>query len=62
MHDAFGPTRRRVTEQTCRTCHTKDASPGFDFALYQSHVDHKGAGTKQPLPGSPMKKFLPAGK
>ncbi len=61
-HEAFSATPRRVTELTCRICHTKEVSPGFDFALYQAHVDHKGTGTKQPLPGSPMRKYLPTGK
>ena len=62
QHDAFRTVPRKVTEQTCRTCHTKDVSPGFDYALYQPYVVHTGAGTKQPLPGSPMKKYLPQGK
>jgi len=61
-HEAFSAAPRKVTEQTCRMCHTKETSPGFDYALYQSHIDHKGTGTKQPLPGSPMRKFLPTGK
>jgi len=61
-HEAFSASPRRVTEQTCRACHTKEMSPGFDYALYLAHVEHKGTGTKQPLPGSPMKKYLPAGK
>jgi hypothetical protein len=61
-HDAFSTTPRKVTEQTCRICHTKDASPGFDYALYLPWVTHKDTGAKQPLPGSPMKNLLPAGK
>ena len=61
-HEAFSTAPRRVAESTCRACHTKEMSPGFDFALYRPHIAHKDAGTKQPLPGSPMKKFLPAGK
>jgi 2',3'-cyclic-nucleotide 2'-phosphodiesterase (5'-nucleotidase family) len=61
-HDAFSSTPRRVTEQTCRICHTKEASPGFDYALYLPYVSHHPAGTRQALPGSPMRKYLPAGK
>jgi hypothetical protein len=61
-HEAFSTSPRKVTEQTCRACHTKEVSPGFDYALYQPHIAHQGAGTKQPLPGSPMRKYLPAGK
>jgi hypothetical protein len=62
QHDAYGTTPRKVTEQTCRSCHTKETSPEFDFALFEPHVNHKGVGTAQPLPESPMKKQLPAGK
>jgi hypothetical protein len=61
-HDAFSATPRKVTEQTCRICHTKDVSPGFDYALYLPYVSHQGTGAKLPLPGSPMKNLLPAGK
>jgi hypothetical protein len=61
-HDAFSATPRKVTEQTCRICHTKEMSPGFDYALYQPYISHKGTGTKQPLPGSPMKNRWPTGK
>jgi hypothetical protein len=60
-HEAFSAAPRKVTEQTCRVCHTKEVSPGFDYALYQPHISHKGTGTKQPLPGSPMRRFLPGG-
>jgi len=62
QHDAFRTTPRRVTEQTCRSCHTQQASPEFDFALFEPHINHKGVGTKQPLPVSPMKGQIPAGR
>jgi len=61
-HEAFSAAPRKVTELTCRVCHTKETSPGFDYALYQPHIDHKGTGTKQPLPGSPMRSGWPTGK
>ena len=61
-HDAFSSTPRRITEQTCRICHTKEASPGFDYALYLPYASHKPTGAKLPLPGSPMRKLLPADK
>jgi len=61
QHDAFRTTPRRVTEQTCRTCHTRQWSPGFDFALYEPYVNHRGAGTKRPLPGSPQGQQQPVG-
>ena len=60
QHDAYPTVQRRVTEQTCRICHTKETSPGFDFALYMPHVSHKGEGEKRPLPGSPMRQKFPA--
>jgi hypothetical protein len=60
QHDAYPTVQRRVTEQTCRICHTKETSPGFDFALYMPYVSHKGEGEKRPLPGSPMRKEFPA--
>jgi hypothetical protein len=60
-HEAFSASPRRVTELTCRICHTKEASPGFDYSLYRPHIDHKGMDAKLPLPGSPMRKYLPAG-
>lgn len=59
QHDAYPTVQRRVTEQTCRICHTKETSPGFDFALYEPYVSHKGGGEKRPLPGSPMKAKFP---
>ena len=55
QHEAFASTPRKVTELTCRTCHTKEASPEFDYARYEPWIDHAGAGTRQPLPDSPMK-------
>ncbi len=62
MHEAFNTKPRGVTERACRVCHTKEMSPGFDYALYQPHINHKGTGTKQPLPGSPMRNLWPTGK
>ncbi len=56
QHDAFTNTPRKVTEQTCRICHTPATSPGFDFALFEPHVAHKSAAARNPLPDSPMKK------
>lgn len=60
-HDAFSSSPRKVTELTCRICHTKEVSPGFDYALYLPYVSHAGTGQKLPLPGSPMKKQAPSG-
>lgn len=62
QHEAFGAQPRKVTEQTCRTCHTQQTSPEFSFALFEPHINHKGEGTKQPLPVSPMKGKAMSGK
>jgi 2',3'-cyclic-nucleotide 2'-phosphodiesterase (5'-nucleotidase family) len=59
QHDAYPTSKRRVTEQTCRICHTKEASPGFQYALYLPYVAHKGEGEKKPLPGSPYRQRYP---
>jgi hypothetical protein len=56
QHEAFSATPRKVTDLTCRTCHTKETSPEFDYARFEPYVNHAGAGTRQPLPDSPMKK------
>jgi hypothetical protein len=60
QHDAYPTVARRVTEQTCRICHTKETSPGFEFALYMPHVSHRAEGEKRPLPVSPMKQKFQA--
>jgi hypothetical protein len=59
QHDAYATQQRRVTAQTCQICHTKETSPGFDFALYMPYVSHRGEGEKKPLPGSPMRQKFP---
>jgi 2',3'-cyclic-nucleotide 2'-phosphodiesterase (5'-nucleotidase family) len=58
-HEAYPTAERRVTEQTCRICHTPETSPGFDFALYMPYVSHRGEGEKRPLPGSPLRDRFP---
>ncbi len=62
QHDAFTAVPRKITEETCRTCHTQNTSPEFNFALFEPHIDHKGVGEKLALPASPMKKFSAGGK
>ncbi len=61
QHDALKTAApRKVTEQTCRTCHDKNASPEFDMATYLPHVAHQSTGEKPALPASPMQKYLTA--
>ena len=38
-HDAFSSTPRRVTEQTCRICHTKDATGAHRGRCYYRKLD-----------------------
>ena len=59
QHDAYPTVKRQVTEQTCRLCHTKETSPGFDYALYLPYVSHKGEGEKRPLPAPPYRTKYP---
>jgi hypothetical protein len=40
MHDAFPKHPRRVTEQTCVTCHHGENDPEFDFALKLPKIAH----------------------
>jgi hypothetical protein len=61
MHDALKTSPRKITEQTCRICHTKEWSPAFDMAVFLPHVAHKDTGAKPPLPESPMKKQVLGG-
>ncbi len=40
QHEAYPAQARRITEATCRQCHTKDTSPEFDFATYWPRIAH----------------------
>jgi hypothetical protein len=63
QHDALKAAPRRITEQTCRICHDKNASPAFDMATFLPYVTHKDSGQpKPPLPPSPMQKYVTAEK
>jgi hypothetical protein len=62
QHDALKAAPRKITEQTCRVCHDKNADPSFSMDVYLPYVMHKDTGApKQPLPPSPMQKYLTAG-
>jgi hypothetical protein len=59
QHEAFAKTPRRITEATCRQCHTTTTSPDFSFDVFQPHIVHATPATLPPLPKNPgMKKFL----
>ena len=61
QHEAFATVPRKITEQTCRTCHTATTDPPFDFAVYMPHIAHKWTGQKPPLPPNPAKQMMKAG-
>jgi hypothetical protein len=59
QHEAFARTPRRITEATCRQCHTTVTSPDFKFDVFQPHIVHRVPATLPVLPQNPgMKKFL----
>lgn len=61
QHEAFPAQARRITEATCKQCHTKDTSPNFDFALFQPHVLHTPQANLPKLPENPAKQKLMMG-
>ena len=50
QHEAFTTAPRKVTEETCLTCHTSSNSPTFNFATYSPHVMHHFNGKLPELP------------
>jgi len=61
QHEAFASVPRRVTEQTCRGCHTSTTSPTFTFAVYEPHIMHHYTGTMPPLPPKPAQNTMMGG-
>ncbi len=61
QHEAYPKDAARITEATCRQCHTANTSPNFSFAVFQPHILHQGAGTLPPLPENPAKQKLMQG-
>ena len=61
MHEAMPTQKVKVTEATCRTCHTASTSPAFDFAVFQPHIVHKTPASLPPLPPNPAKEKMKAG-
>jgi hypothetical protein len=56
QHEAYPTAARRITEETCLTCHNSTTSPTFDFKVYQPHVVHTPVANLPPLPVNPNKK------
>jgi len=50
QHEAFATMPRKITEETCLTCHTSSNSPTFNFATYSPHVIHNFKGKLPELP------------
>lgn len=50
QHEAFATMPRKVTEETCLSCHTSSNSPTFNYATYLPHVMHKFSGKLPDLP------------
>lgn len=62
QHEAYPAQARRITEATCKQCHTAANSPTFDFALFQPHILHKTPANLPPLPENPNKGKMMHGK
>lgn len=61
QHEAFASTPRKITANTCTTCHTSSTDPTFDFAVYMPHIAHRWTGEKPKLPENPAKKAMQGG-
>ena len=61
QHEAFPAQARGITEATCKQCHPKETSPGFDFALFQPHILHTPQANLPKLPENPNKKKMMMG-
>jgi hypothetical protein len=61
QHEAYPAQSRGITEATCKQCHTKETSPGFEFALFQPHILHTPQANLPKLPVNPNKKKMMMG-
>ena len=58
QHEAYPSQARRITEATCKQCHTVSNSPTFDFALFQPHILHQVPANLPKLPPNPNKEKM----
>lgn len=57
-HESYPAATKRITEATCKTCHTVSNSPLFDFAVYEPHILHHPPASMPPLPPNPAKQKM----
>ena len=60
-HESYPTSSKRITEATCKTCHTISNSPAFDFAIYEPHILHHPPQSMPPLPPNPAKMKMQGG-
>ena len=60
-HKAWAEDGNKVSEATCRKCHTAVTSPTFTFATYLPHVLHDPPPGLKPLPESPAARLMREG-
>ena len=61
-HQRWQEKGNRVAESVCRSCHTSETSPTFSLAAYRPHVLHSPPQGLKPLPMSPAKRQMQAGR
>jgi hypothetical protein len=61
QHEAMPAQAQKITEATCRSCHTASTSPVFDFAIFEPHIVHHPPATLPPLPPNPAKEMMKSG-
>jgi hypothetical protein len=60
-HESYPAQTKRITEATCKGCHTISNSPAFDFAIYEPHILHHPPASMPPLPPNPAKQKMMGG-
>jgi hypothetical protein len=61
-HQRWQDNGSRIAESVCRSCHTSETSPTFSLAAYRPHVLHSPPPGLKPLPMSPAKRQMQAGR
>jgi len=57
-HARWTEQGNRVSEATCRACHTDVTSPEFDLVTYRPHVVHDPPPGLRPLPETPARRLM----